>query len=562
MSVKKQFLLIFLLLTQQAVFAQTQLLRGKVREKTSQENLIAASVYALGTKQNVATDASGTYQLRLKNGLNKVVATYVGYSSDTLTIDIRQDTTFDFALDPIGLTEVTISASQINLSERIGSIALPMKQLKNIPALLGEADILRALTMLPGVSNGAEGSVGLSVRGGSPDQNLILLDGAAIYNSSHIFGFLSAFNADAIKRVELIKGGFPARYGGRLSSVIDITFKDGNKEKRSAELSVGLIASKFFIESPIKKGRSSYMIALRSSYLDLISAKSKRDFYKGDGKDYRNYNFFDANIKANYLIGKSGSLSAGLFYSRDFFINATKYSNAAQYETIIKWSNTVANLRYMQPLTKDILFNTQLTFSSYFYNFSLKNKIKEDAKEDKNFTISSSSNIADIGYKNNFNWSVSKNWTIVFGTELYRQFFRPNVSETDFYGKLINSENPLRKSFSAATFTDVQTKWTPRISTNVGCRAANYNVDKINFTFLEPRLSLDYNINDNNSIKLSYNVMNQPLHILSNTIIGFTNDAWVPATKLTPPENAVQYALGYAKNFPKQQGLGKFLLKK
>ena len=530
-------------------------LQGKITENGTDENLIGATIYILNSNQAANTDAFGLYRAHVLKGKCSLVASYVGFAADTLQVNFTKDTTLNFKLNPIGLREVVVQANKIKISERLGTTAIPMAQLKSIPAILGEPDVLRALTMLPGVSNGTEGSVGLNVRGGSPDQNLILMDGAAIYNSSHIFGFLSAFNADAIKRVELIKGGFPARYGGRLSSVIDITFKDGNKEKKSTEFGIGVLASKIFTEGAIKKGRSSYMLAARASYLDLVNISAKRNFYKGGARDFRNYNFYDFNAKVSFLIGKSGALSAGIFRTNDFFINAQKHKTTSIYENTLSWSNTIGNIRYVQPLGKKLLYNTQLTFNRYFYDFNLKNTVGENVSNDNNFTIGSATTIYDIGYKNNFNWSLNEKWNIIFGTELYRQFFKPNIAKFTFEGTDLGtggSQNvALRKSFSAATFADIQTKWTEHLNSNIGVRLANYNVEKQNYVFVEPRLSLNFDINEKSSLKASYSIMNQPLHILSNTTVGFTNDAWVPATKLTPPESAQQFALGYVKNFPR-----------
>ena len=546
--------LIFLFILSLSAQNNRVYIQGKVTEELSNEPLISASVYVLNSKQGTSTDAFGLFGIYIPKGKHSILISYVGYETDTLSIDVVEELKLDINLRPRKLGEVVVSANKIKISDRLGSFSMPMEQLKSIPALLGEADVLRALTMLPGVSNGTEGSVGLNVRGGSADQNLILLDGAPIYNSAHLFGFLSAFNPDAIKRVELIKGGFPARYGGRLSSVIDITFKDGNKEKKNIEFGIGILSSKLFVEAPIKKGRSSFMIAARASYLDLLTIWTKQDFYKRGGEKYQNYNFYDINAKVNFLIGKNGSLTAGIFKGNDFFINARR-SNGVQQMNQLAWSNSIANIRYVQPIAKKIVFSTQLTFNRYYYNFAFKN-VRDTASTstDLNYNYSSSTYIYDVGYKNNFNWTLNDKSNLSFGTELYRQFFKPNIFKTQVENVDIPSSQNfnLRKAFGTAFFTDINTKWTTHLNTNVGVRLVNYNIEKENYAYAEPRISVSYDINEDNSFKGGYSIMHQPLHLLSNNTVGFTNDAWVPATKLTPPESAKQFSLGFVHNFPNQ----------
>ena len=254
-------LIIFLVLLPFDICAQAKIIiQGKVTEASTQESLVGGVVSVLKTNVFSITNEIGRYSLNLHKGTFKVLANYVGYNPDTIQIYLDKDTILNFSLQPITLSEVVVNGNRDNISDKIGTTSIPVLQLKSIPALLGEPDILRSLAMLPGVSNGVEGSVGLNVRGGSPEQNLILLDGATIYNAAHLFGFLSAFNTDAIKKVDLIKGGFPSQYGGRLSSVIDISFKDGNKERHSFEAGIGVLASKLLVEGPLKKNKVSYMI--------------------------------------------------------------------------------------------------------------------------------------------------------------------------------------------------------------------------------------------------------------------------------------------------------------
>ncbi len=532
------------------------MLKGTISEQNSQERLLGASVYLLGTNKGVVSDAFGYYNLYLDKGTVRIVASYVGFQPDTIALNITKDTVLDLVLTPLALSEVVISEHKINNSERIGVSSLPMEQLKSIPSLLGEADVLRGLTMLPGVSNGTEGTVGLSVRGGSPDQNLILLDGATIYNASHLFGFLSSFNADAIKKVELHKGGFPARYGGRLSSVIDIAFKDGNKETHSGNVGIGVLASKFFVEGPLKQKKISYMIAGRTSYLSLINRNARKEFEVAARKDYTDYKFYDINAKVNVALKKNGSLSASFYKGNDYYLLAENIkTEGLRLKNSVNWNSTVANLQYIQPIGKKMIYNTQLSYNRYYSNFAISLHPYDSLSTEKidldnnNYTI-----IHDLSYKNNFNYSLSEKHTFSFGTELIQQFFKPNIATTILNGENIglgsNQNINLRHAFNYAAFGDMSTQWTKKLKTLVGVRLANYAVEGANFHYIEPRLSLSYDADAQNSMKASFSRTNQFIHLLSNNTLGFANDAWVPATSKTAPEGALQYALGYVRNIP------------
>ena len=557
MTIKKKILslIVLVLFCQIAVFSQdkkrTNLISGKVFERQSNEALVGATVRLVTSNEFTSCDESGAYRIFTGKRTNQIIASYAGYKADTIVIYTERDTSLNFYLEPMSLGELIIKAPKKNISDHLNSTSLSLQQIKNIPSLLGEPDVLRALTMLPGVSNGTEGSVGLNVRGGSPDQNLILIDGAAVYNASHLFGFLSTFNADAVKRVELLKGSFPARYGGRLSSVIDITFKDGNKEKANAEVGIGLIASKFFLESPIQKKRSSFMIAARSSYLDLFNLDNKKQFYKSTGKRFFNYNLYDINAKANFLIGKKGSLTFGAFLSNDVFFLAEKPKDQVISENTIAWNNKIFNIRYLHPLTSQLSFNAQVTFNRYEYLFKYSSEKRDTTQVEESIKIENKSKIYDIGYKNNFDWIINRANNLSFGLEYYNQNFLPNLTQASIDGikieRDIDFSSKLRQSQSAALYMDWNWKINPFLGTSIGLRQANYQVDKVLFSYLEPRISVNFDMNQTNALKLNMSIMNQPIHLLSNNTLGLTNDAWVPATSLTPPENAIQYSLSYGR---------------
>jgi hypothetical protein len=550
------YLFILIFCTNLAAQSNKILLKGTISEQNSQERLLGASLYVLGANTGVVTDAFGYYNLYLSKGKTKIVASYVGFQADTISLTITKDTVLNIVLEPLALSEVVISEHKINNSERIGVTSLPMEQLKSIPAILGEADVLRGLTMLPGVNNGTEGTVGLNVRGGSPDQNLILLDGATIYNASHLFGFLSAFNADAIKKVELHKGGFPSRYGGRLSSIIDISFKDGNKQSHSGDVGIGVLASKFFVEGPLKQNKISYMIAGRSSYLGLINRNARKEFEVAARKEYTDYKFYDINAKVNFVIKEKGSLSASFYRGNDYYLlGENMKAEFLRLKNTVNWNSTVGNLQYIQPIGKKMIYNTQLSYNRYYSNFGINIQPYDSmATDNLHFDNNTYTVIHDLSYKNNFNYSLNEKHALSFGTELIQQFFKPNIATTILNGENIGlggtQNTNLRKALNYAAFGDISTQWTEKCKTLIGVRFANYAVEGTNFHYIEPRLSLSYDANAKNSIKASFSRMNQFVHLLSNNTLGFANDAWVPATKRTAPEGALQYALGYVRNIP------------
>ncbi len=297
---------------------------GFVRDKETGENLIGVSVYNPATGQGTATNTYGFYSITLPQDSVSLVVSYVGYDRITFKIYLNRSLEQNFNLaasNNLGTVEVVGSREEdIRESTRMSTISVPVAQIKNLPALFGEVDVLKTLQLLPGVQSGGEGSTGLYVRGGSPDQNLILLDGTPVYNASHLFGFFSVFNADALTNVELIKGGFPARYGGRLSSVLDITMKEGNMKAFHGEASIGLIASKFTIEAPIKKDTSSFILSARRTYIDALV----RPFMKKENGVY-GYYFYDLNGKVNYKISQKDRLYLSAYNGYDEFYG--RYQN-------------------------------------------------------------------------------------------------------------------------------------------------------------------------------------------------------------------------------------------
>ena len=317
-------LLLFVLQERPLYAQQKYSVSGYVREKASRELLPGVNIYIPEIRSGTVTNNYGFYSVTLPAGKYLISYSYVGYKHETREVNLNSNLMIDVELDPsLNLSEVIITAEKaerVSESNRISMITLPVQQIRDIPALLGEKDVFKALQLMPGVQKGSEGSSGLYVRGGGPDQNLIILDDAPVYNASHLFGFFSIFNGDALKSVELTKGGFPARYGGRLSSVVEMTMKDGNKQKFSGEAGIGLISSRLVLEGPLKKDTSSFLISARRTYVDVIT----RPFMPSGSQG--GYYFYDLNAKLNYDFGPKNKLYLSGYFGRDKFQFVDRYS--------------------------------------------------------------------------------------------------------------------------------------------------------------------------------------------------------------------------------------------
>lgn len=319
---------------------------GKVIEASSEEVLIGASVYVPNLKRGVTTNQYGFFSLKIPSGIHEIVISFVGHNQQTITLDTQKEQSITVKLEGTKTLEEVVVRGQKNDFREVGVTSISIAKLKEIPTVLGESDVLKALAFTPGVTNGAEGSAGLYVRGGTPEQNLVLLDEAPIYNTSHIFGFLSIFNTDAIKNIDLYKGGFPARFGGRLSSVVDISMKDGNKLESKKELSLGILSSRFLIEGPFSKGKSSYMFSGRTMNTGFIFLPSYIKLWSGSTlKEFNSIWFYDVNAKMNFNLNDKNQLYFSLYNNYDYWLNIEQTVNRKS-GTTLNWGNTTSTLRY------------------------------------------------------------------------------------------------------------------------------------------------------------------------------------------------------------------------
>ncbi len=532
-----------LLLATGSLYAQSRYtVSGYVREKGSGELLIGVSVYVPGTTTGTSTNNYGFYSLTLPAADSVSLAfSFVGYQAQTRSISLRKNTELNVELASGSvLQEVVVTGQRERISEtpQMSTIEVPIKQIKAIPALLGEKDVLKVLQLMPGVQKGGEGNSGLYVRGGGPDQNLIILDDATVYNAYHLFGFFSLFNGDALKSVELTKGGFPARYGGRLSSVLEMNMKEGNKEKLHGEGGIGIISSRLTLEGPLKKEKSSFLISGRRTYIDALVRPFIPD---ADG----GYYFYDLNAKVNYDFGRKNKLYLSGYFGRDRFFFVEKY-DGQKTKAGFNWGNATGTLRWNHLLNEKLFANTSLIFSNY--RFKIYERYKD--KDGSEFNLDYSSGIRDIGIKQDWDFFPTPNHSIKVGVSSTYHQFTPSalvVKDTDV--NEFKREVEAIDVVESGIYAEDTYRPFPNLRLNAGIRFSHYVSGKQQYFRPEPRLALAYSLTNDISLKASYARMNQYVHLLTNTGIGLPTDLWVPSTAKVAPQQSQQVAAGIAKDF-------------
>ncbi|GAB3204228.1 outer membrane receptor for ferrienterochelin and colicin [Pontibacter aydingkolensis] len=546
---KKLFTLALLFCCTSLAFAQSKYtLSGYVREKGSGELLIGVSVYQPGTTISTSTNTYGFYSLTLP-AKDSVTLTfgYLGYKPEIRKVSLRQSLELNIELQSEAtLKEVEVVAERVEkVSQAVdmSKIEVPISQIKSIPALLGEKDVMKVLQLMPGVQSGSEGNSGIYVRGGGPDQNLIILDDATVYNASHLFGFFSLFNGDALKSVELTKGGFPARYGGRLSSVIDLNMKDGNKEELHGEGGIGLISSRLMLEGPLSKGKSSFLISGRRTYADVLA----RPFMDIDGK--AGYYFYDLNTKVNYDFGQKNKLYLSGYFGRDRFFFREKYDDGES-EGGIHWGNATGTLRWNHLFSNKVFANTSLVFSRYRFNIFAS---EEDDEKDEKFKLDYFSSIQDVALKYDLDYLPNPQHSIKAGFQSTFHRFTPSALVIkDSQQPTIEQESKNVDGVESSVYVEDTYKPTPALRINAGLRLSHFAADKKSYFMPEPRLAAAYSIKEDLAVKASYARMNQYVHLISNTGIGLPTDLWVPTTDKLKPQTSQQIAVGIAKDFLKK----------
>ena len=569
LSLPSSLILVFFFISLGLNAQEKYTLKGTISNASNNETLIGVNILIPEEKKGVITNEYGFYSIKLPKGTYTIEISYLGFQSIKETISIDGDTTFNTALTASSenLNEVVITSTNegFNLKNPEMSVnKLSINSIQKLPVVFGEVDVIKSLLLLPGVSNAGEGASGFNVRGGAVDQNLILLDEATIFNSSHLFGFFSVFNPDAIKDLKLYKGGIPAKYGGRVSSVLDIYQRDGNSRTFEAQGGIGVISSRLLAEGPIVKDKGSFLVGGRSSYAHL--------FLKLADNPNIAY-FYDLNAKLTYSINDDNKLLFSGYFGRDVFDINQNFINT--------YGNSVFNLRWNHLVSDDIFTNLSLIYSDYYYGLTL------------DFVgFNWDSGIKNLNIKYDFNHYLNDTFQLEYGIHnTYHEFNPGEIEPIDEksginYFKLTN-----KYAFENATYFSVEHKISSSFSAEYGLRFSNFfrlgqdsfneyrddnpiiyyesldiyeEAEPINektysrseviktYSNLEPRLALAYNFNDTQSIKASYNRMAQYLHLISNTSSPTPLDVWAPSGPFIEPQILDQYALGYFRKF--QQG--------
>ena len=533
--------------------SQTATLSGYVREEGTQESLVGASVVLVGSSIGTTANAYGYYSLRVPvNQAVRVRFSALGYAAQektfTLTASLRQDVLLMPAAQT--LEEVEINAPKEDFqAPQMSVIRLSVQQIKQIPALLGEKDIIKALQLLPGVQKGTEGSTALYVRGGGPDQNLILLDEAQVYNANHLFGFFSIFNGDAIKSVDFWKGGFPARYGGRLSSVIDLQMKEGGKDKLRGEGGIGLLSSRLTLDGPIQKGKSSFLLSGRRTYIDLLTMPLMPKESK------MGYSFYDLNAKLNFDLGAKDKLYVSGYFGNDALRSreqVERSTSTINSNSGLGWGNTTGTLRWNHLFSQKLFLNTTLSVTNFrFRLFDDFERIRTGGRANTSTFTEFTSSIRDYTLKADFDYFPANAHQIKFGALLTYHRFKPRAFMQE--NRVTTTQSSDNQSFNNLEFAlyAEDTYQRNRLSVNAGLRLNGLRTPSRTYFFAEPRLTASYVLPRDWVLKASYARNNQFVHLLTNTGAGLSTDLWVPATERVPPQQADQIAVGISKTFPK-----------
>ncbi|MGB5028640.1 MAG: TonB-dependent receptor [Chitinophagaceae bacterium] len=557
---------VILLLFFSTVFSQNRFtINGYVKDSLSGESIIGATIAVNGQSRGVASNQYGFYSITLEEGNYTLNVSHVSYLGKSIEINLRNNQSFNFEIlsRSAAIEEVVVFSKRRDgnvKNAQMGKIDLSMNQVRNIPAFLGEVDILKAIQLLPGVQSAGEGNAGFYVRGGGPDQNLIMLDDAVVYNTGHLFGFFSIFNGDAIKNVSLIKGGMPAQYGGRLSSVLDVSMKDGNINKFQTEGGIGLIASRFSIQGPLKKDKASFILSARRTYVDALAKpfiKKSSSFY-GSG-----YYFYDVNAKVNYRFSEKDRLYLSGYFGRDVFdFNNSKRS----FKTNIPWGNSTATLRWNHVFNRRLFSNTTVVYNDYNFKFSA---------QQENFNIGLSSGIRDFTLKSDFDYYPLPDHKLKFGGLVTYHKFIPNVV-TGRQDSIEFRPNNEGAKYAAETALYLQDDWElgEKWKINYGIRWSSFTQigpytkyirdadgNKLDSTIyksfdpvktysgFEPRITIRYAINDETSVKTAVTRNYQYIHLVTNAGTTLPTDLWVPSTYIVRPQVSWLYSAGIFKNF-------------
>ena len=564
-----------------SAFTQNYTISGFITDKESSETLISASVYESNSRRGTVSNSYGFYSLTLPAGNVDMVFSYVGYNTGLHSFKLQKDTIINISLNEnIVLDEVTVTASASNNNigvqgTQMSAIEVPVALIKKIPTIFGENDVLKVLQLLPGVQGGVEGSAGFYVRGGGPDENLFLLDGVPVYNVNHLGGMFSVFNADAIKNVTLYKGSFPARFGGRLSSVLDIRMYDGNNKKLKGNVTLGLISSKFNLEGPLFSDKTTFNISARRTYYDLLAQPILAIVAKNEDMFDRlsaGYYFYDLNAKISHKFSDKDRLFLSSYMGDDvIYANIReKYQNTNEYESEDRikmdwdWGNMIHALRWNHIINNQLFVNTTASFTRYRFDMKIGSTSEVTRRNPATYEFSEmsvgyKSGIVDYGIKSDFDFSPHPNHDIKFGVGYTYHTFRPGVQaiQMKYVQDTIKQNNDTTFGNSSilghetALYFEDNFSIGSALKINPGIHYSAFMVQGQFYHSLQPRISMRALINNNFSFKAGYAMMSQYIHLLSNSNISLPTDLWVPVTKRIKPMNSHQYSAGVKYDWKK-----------
>lgn len=538
------FITVFFANAQQKSFNVT----GYVKDAEG-ETLIHANILDTLSKEGTISNAYGFFSLSLAQPVGFLRVSYIGYQDTLITVSPSSIFPLSIKLTETSLTEVVVSATS-NTHNLQHTIQLPLQQLETMPVIGGETDVLKALTFLPGISAGVEGSSGIYVRGGTPDQNLILLDEAPVYNTNHLFGFLSLFNADAIKSVDIIKDGIPARYGGRLSSVINIAMKEGNTKRIRKKFNIGLIASKFSMDGPLFKNKTtSFLLSGRVSYTDLITLPQRISYNAGRTNDLLTFNFYDFNAKINHHINDKNKFFLSFYTGRDNWNSLDRTAISNDLERVnLRWGNITATARLTSQIGEKIFWKNKLIYSNFQYRFKNESDSVEDGFINKG-QLTSLSRLQQLSFNSTIEYSPNSKHLIRVGGEASLFYFTPQSNQVLFNDSLLLSQTTKHRTRGLALFVEDELSFNNFLNFNLGLRWNYYKIAETTYSILEPRIATRLRITKHFHAIASFSKMHQALHLLTNSNAGLPNDVWVPATEDTPPQWAWQWTAGLNKYF-------------
>lgn len=527
---------------------------GFITDKVSGERIIGANVYETVGFKGTTTNQFGFYSITLPAGEVKLRISFLGYQTENMIIDLQENKTLSPGLSSLDLNTVEIVANKeehIEEKSQMSAMTIPINQIKSLPKFMGETDVLKAIQLLPGVKSGVEGTSGFYVRGGSPDQNLILLDGVPLYNVSHLFGFFSVFNGDAVSNINLIKGGFPARFGGRLSSVLEVNTKDGNQNKLKGKIGVGLISSSLMLEGPLFKDKSTFVISARRTYIDLLA--QPLILAQSGGKTSAGYYFHDLNAKYTHKLDDRNKLYASFYWGNDKFYGRF---NADQNKTKVGlgWGNLSGVTKLVSQHNDKLFGNYSLCYTRYKFNTVYEDLPNKDVpvEQQNSFYAQYYSVIKDVTAKAEYDYYVAPDHLVRFGGLVISHTFNPGAfALKDVVEGQTSLDTTLGKNNIPALETNIYAeddfKVNDKLKINYGLHYSNFYVQKTFYQSLQPRISGRYLLKNGVALKASYSRMTQYIHLLSNAGLGLPTDLWVPSTTRLLPERSGQGAVGVAK---------------